>query len=1265
MLNVLRAGCVLQVLFQMSLLGIFWSAQMALAHGEPSYAREFKGAVELDATRVLAWEFVSDGTGTMPLWIFEEGRGPRQVGKLPAEEITAAVGGGSAVFVADRRLWRTDAKNPEQPTEVELSGQWLSVVHGQMGFVTGGGRDAMAISNDGRTWSAFKFKASDGGDIVHLASNGTELLVVRQIFEMSEGEGKTVSELSLSSDGKVWRPVARFEGGSDYVAVEAMAWAGDRWLGHGLGMVVELMPDGKSRRIASKSDDGATALLADNVTLFRDGSRWVLTSDASVLVSDDLADWKQLSGASSDDISGRWFAAHDGSLRLVGSIKYDWSEKQVFTLAALVNPPAKANAPTVAAPRGTVLAGGGPRGPETVYHWPTIMASAVKRAAAEPPRVIDESVRKRIGTKKTKWSKGSPWKEADMIAAFRKGATAREIVTVMGLDYDGSDLDKRGILTVLTSPEWDEALRKSRDSMGVPDRTVEVELWAMVKPRSVVADALAREVIAHRRKDVPIMSKPVDSPELRQRVAAGEAEAAYHLYLLYYGVQSDEERRAAPSDLPSGSQLIAQATQGYAPAQWLLASQAGSNSDKVKNDPVRVFELYWTSAMAGDAHGAFKLAKLFAAPNNDYGVARNYAEAEYWLIEAAVRGWPRQMDQPYHRPWLELANLYSAQSPNDVMSTMMPTYEDATARWLRLMTDRGGVMAEYAQLAIRYFDQESRRDPTPFNYAKRISTISAERPVLSAEEWRKVEASAVNRATDLLRVADAYAGGREVRQNDVKAVAFYHRAVQAGAGLPAYRALMHHYRNGFGVKKDMAQFLVWLAKAASTNDVASLLELGDALHYTRQGITPDYPAALVAYEKAAAQGEARALYSIGIMHRYGRGGREDEVKWREFTEAAAAKGHTRAMADIASSYIDNKVPWNQRNFAEAAVWYRKAVDAGDLSFRFALAEALQNSDDAVGAQIQLLEVVADEPHHVQSLYKLGQMAEWAGRRDEAARWYREVAQLDTIYDFMKTDAQRFILEYDEEESAEPGSLPHYRKKAKIGTSEDMFAFAMRLPPSQRAQAERWLGAAAEKGHALATTVAYEWKAQNDKAAAEKWIRLRAGNGNSQAVLMVGLLTAATDKAAGLALVRQAAEAGNLDAIFRIGMMQYQGNELPLDRAAGVAGLSKAADGGFPLAQLTLGRALLTGDVDLPAAPQRAISYLKRALEQEYAGAVALQAAVLLGQVYEGGQIVGVKADLLEAVRAYERATKLDPKNTQLLNHYHNVQRRLSVEVKMR
>ncbi len=1453
------------VVFQLAMVGLTFLGS-APARAEMVYAREFKGAVELGADRILAWEHVADGSGEMPLWILAESGVPRQIGKLAAETIAATTGADAVVLVADGKLFVTSAKEPGQPTPLEVPGEWLSVVHGPQGFIAGGWANAIATSADGRTWTRMDFEASGEGGIAQLAAGGSMVAALRQTSVMQEGWGVNVSEVCLLEDGKPWRRIAQFEGGSHESPLTSLRWFGDRWVAIGAGVFAFVMPDGRSERIEVELDQAEFGPIGGETPLFREGNGWLMIHEGWLLESADLAKWAKRSRLSADDWQGAWIADSRGAPLLVGATKRDWTKKQAFTLAALLNPPTEAKlkalpapvnvarAPDAApvkqasqeltillfesyaslreekheeglrlaeqalalakkenhetgiksaeelrnlaanalliagveaygaknytaarglweraagsgvaqamfnlgvlyskgegvaadpaqafawrkksaeagyaqgmivtgssyeaghgveknleqarywrekalaeklpedlerrvreqlaglgprtskpvplplpGPRGTVLHGGKPRGPDTVYDWPAIMTAAAKRAAAEPKRTVDESIAKKRGTRTNAWTKGSPWTAEDMLAAFRKGANAREIVEVMGLDYDGADLDKPGILTVLTSPEWAEALVRSKAPFATPNSLVAIDLWGLASPRSELADALAREAIAHRQKDVPPATKPVDSPELRQRLAAGDAGAAYQLYQLYYGMQDAAVRPPVPGDLPSGDRLLAQATKDYAPAQWLLASQFEHNVDKTKNDPVRAFELYWTSAMAGDAVGAFKLAKVFAAPGNEKAVARNYAEAEYWFIEAAVCAWPGQMDVPHQRPWLELANLYSAQHANDVLSTLMPSYEDATARWLRLMTSRGGVMADYARLAISYLDEESRGNPRPFDFEKRIAGIPPESAMLPAAEWQKLEISAAGKPAELLRVAESYAGGRLVRQNDLKAVEYYIKAAEAGAGLPAYRALVHHYRNGYGVNKDPAQLLAWTTKAADTNDLAALRELGDALHFVNSdGLAQDYPAAIAAYEKAAALGDLRALYNLGLMHRYGRGVPKDDKKWREFIERAAARNYIPAMKEIAYAYIGSDVKSDRKDYAQAAVWYQKAVEAGDKASRFSLAEALVGANDQAGAQRWYREVAADDPKDVQSRYKLAQLARWDGRRDEAAQWYRQIIPLETIYGFMKEAAADFLREYDEEEAAKPGSLPHYRKLAKTGTLDDMYDYAARVAATNRGEAMRWLRNAALEGHALSTATYYTEQSKTDKEGADKWVREMAEKGNSQAILIVGLLTASTDKPAGLALMEKAAAAGNLDAKLRLGMMQYQGNELPQDRAAGIARITEAAEGGYALAQFTLGKALVGGDVGLPAEPTRGVALLKRAMMQNREGSAALQAAVLLGQIYEQGKVPGIAQDLGAAVDAFKRATELDPQNAQLRNHYNEVHRRMAQAMK--
>lgn len=205
--------------------------------------------------------------------------------------------------------------------------------------------------------------------------------------------------------------------------------------------------------------------------------------------------------------------------------------------------------------------------------------------------------------------------------------------------------------------------------------------------------------------------------------------------------------------------------------------------------------------------------------------------------------------------------------------------------------------------------------------------------------------------------------------------------------------------------------------------------------------------------------------------------------------------------------------------------------------------------------------------------------------------------------------------------------------------------------------------AASEGHAMATTMYCAELAKDNRVAALEWLKSAAEKGNLQAKLLLTLETAATDKAGALAAMEKIAQAGNLDAKLRYGMMQYHGQELPQDRAAGIAKIKDAAEGGFPLAQFNYGKALVGGDVGLPADVATGIAYLKKAAEQTVVRQVAAQAALLLGQIHEQGFPPAVQKSFAKAVEFFRKARALDGPNPQLDRHINEVARKASLEMK--
>ena len=88
------------------------------------------------------------------------------------------------------------------------------------------------------------------------------------------------------------------------------------------------------------------------------------------------------------------------------------------------------------------------------------------------------------------------------------------------------------------------------------------------------------------------------------------------------------------------------------------------------------------------------------------------------------------------------------------------------------------------------------------------------------------------------------------------------------------------------------------------------------------------------YEKAAAQGYAKAQTNLGLMHYRGANGPQDVIQARYWWEQAAAQGHGGAMAGIGLSYMHGFDV--EQDLNEAMRWLLKAKAHGkDVSTEIA------------------------------------------------------------------------------------------------------------------------------------------------------------------------------------------------------------------------------------------------------------------------------------------------------------------------------------------
>jgi len=147
-------------------------------------------------------------------------------------------------------------------------------------------------------------------------------------------------------------------------------------------------------------------------------------------------------------------------------------------------------------------------------------------------------------------------------------------------------------------------------------------------------------------------------------------------------------------------------------------------------------------------------------------------------------------------------------------------------------------------------------------------------------------------------------------------------AARAGDPMGQY-LLVSLYLNGNGVSKDTDEALKWLVKSADQGYARAQSDLG-AFYLMGRHVTRDTERGAELLLKAARQGEPGAFYDLGVMYRDGLGVQKDVEKAKVHFLTAAAKRHALAQYGLA------RMSYDEGDFKEAARWYEKAGDQGDL-----------------------------------------------------------------------------------------------------------------------------------------------------------------------------------------------------------------------------------------------------------------------------------------------------------------------------------------------
>jgi len=194
----------------------------------------------------------------------------------------------------------------------------------------------------------------------------------------------------------------------------------------------------------------------------------------------------------------------------------------------------------------------------------------------------------------------------------------------------------------------------------------------------------------------------------------------------------------------------------------------------------------------------------------------------------------------------------------------------------------------------------------------------------------------------------AYSKGECVAKDEATALGWFRKAAEQG-DVDSLRNVADSYQLGHGVARDQGEAMRWYEKAAEAGDAKSQYNVGWA-YMKGEGVRKDKKLAQQWLGKASEQGDGQATYYLGLMEWDGSvpvfGGNLDAM---DTLEKAAAQGNPPAaytLGEIHAGLFKSLRARLKRDPAEACLWYgiaQKLVGSGNWTQQFPdVASALRN-----------------------------------------------------------------------------------------------------------------------------------------------------------------------------------------------------------------------------------------------------------------------------------------------------------------------------------
>lgn len=169
----------------------------------------------------------------------------------------------------------------------------------------------------------------------------------------------------------------------------------------------------------------------------------------------------------------------------------------------------------------------------------------------------------------------------------------------------------------------------------------------------------------------------------------------------------------------------------------------------------------------------------------------------------------------------------------------------------------------------------------------------------------------------------AYNTGKGVPKDHAQAAQWFKKGVEKGY-TKSMLSLGNLYQDGKGVTKDENEAIRLFRMAIELGNEDAKFNLAN-LYYVKR----DYTEAIQLYRSCYEDdGDAEAAGMLGLMYRDGNGTERDVAKAIKHLSVAAEHNHLRFIKKLAEIYSSPK--YGHEDIVQAAVWYGKAADKGDM-----------------------------------------------------------------------------------------------------------------------------------------------------------------------------------------------------------------------------------------------------------------------------------------------------------------------------------------------